>query len=172
MTAIPILLADAVTTVINTAVAADTFAVEFEARRSYPDWDLSYADLEERKTLVDVVFVSGQGGNGDLVELDSAASLNYEPALDICVRHKFGQDDRTNKEGRLLNDSVDPLVKLIEQLHELLAEDRLTSLEITTGIYANWVDTSIRAHVNQRRLREGCFEGVVRVRFDVSKAVA
>lgn len=170
MTAIPILLADAVTTVINTAVDADTFAVEFEARRSYPDWDLTYEDMEERKAHVDVVFVSGQGGGGDLVELDSVDSLNYQPAVDICVRYRFGQEDREkNKSARLLNASVDPLVKLVEQLHEVVAAERDTELTIADGIEANWQDATIRAHVNQRRLREGYFEGVVRVRFDVSK---
>lgn len=170
MTAIPILLADAVTTVINTAEAASAFGVSFTARRSYPDWDLEYTDLTE--TAVDVVFVSGQASGGDLVELDSVGSLNYEPSVDACVRHRFGPSDREAKTGRLLNASVDPLVKLVEKLQEVLAAERDTELTIDTGIEANWVDAQVRTYVNQRRLREGMFEGVVRINFQISKAGA
>lgn len=167
MTAVPILLADAVTTVINTAEAASTFGIAFTARRSYPDWDLNYEDLES--TAVDVVFVSGQSSGGDIIELDSADSLNYEPSVDVCVRHRFGPSDRESKTGRLLNASVDPLVKLVEQLQELLAAGRDTELTIDTGIEASWLDAQVRTYVNQRRLREGMFEGVVRINFHVSK---
>lgn len=167
MTAVPILLADAVTAVINTAEAASTFGISFTARRSYPDWDLAYEDLVA--TAVDVVFVSGQASGGELIELDSADSLNYEPSVDVCVRHRFGPSDREANTGRLLNASVDPLVKLIEQLHEVLAAGRDTELTIGTGIEANWIDSNVRTYVNQRRLREGMFEGVVRVNFNVSK---
>jgi hypothetical protein len=167
MTAIPILLADAVTTVINTAVDASTFAVSFTPRRSYPDWDLSYEDLDG--TEVDVVFVSGQGSGGDLVELDSVGSLNYEPSIDVCVRHRFGPSDREPKTGRLLNASVDPLVKLVEQLQEVLAAERQTELALPGGPEASWINASVRTYVNQRRLREGFFEGVVRINFGISR---
>lgn len=167
MTAIPTLLADAVTTVINTAEAANTFGISFTARRSYPDWDLSYEDLTS--TQVDVVFVSGQGSGGEEIGLDAVDSLSCEPSVDVCVRHRFGPSDREANTGRLLNASVDPLVKLIEQLQEVLAAGRDTELTIGTGIEANWIDANVRAYVNQRRLREGMFEGVVRVNFNVSK---
>ena len=167
MTAVPILLADAVTTVINTAETASAFGVSFTARRSYPDWDLEYKDLED--TQVDVVFVSGQASGGDVVELDSVDSLEYNPAVDICVRHRFGPNDRETATGRLLNASVDPLVKRVEQLQEVLAAERGALLPLASGIEANWTDATVRTYVNQRRLREGLFEGVCRVRFNVSK---
>lgn len=170
MTAVPILLADAATAVINTAVAESAFGVSFVARRSYPDWDLDYLDLDEIKgTAVDVVFVSSQSSGGDLVELDSFDSLVYEPALDVCVRHRFSPADRDPKTGRLLNASVDPLVKLVEQLHEVFAQRRQTELDLGGGIEASWLDSLVRAYVNQRRLREGIFEGVVRVNFQITK---
>jgi hypothetical protein len=120
-------------------------------------------------TEVDVVFVSGQGSGGDLVELDSVGSLNYEPAVDICVRHRFGPSDREPKTGRLLNASVDPLVKLVEQLQEVLAAERQTELALAGGLEASWINASVRTYVNQRRLREGFFEGVVRINFGISK---
>jgi hypothetical protein len=167
MTAVPILLADAVATVINTAVTAGAFGLPFVVRRSYPDWDLDYADLTY--TAVDVVFVSGQAAGGDAVALDTVSAVVYEPAVDVCVRHRFGPSDRETQTGRLLNASVDPLVKLVEKLQEVLATNRANETQIATGIYAKWMDATMRAYVNQRRLREGMFEGVCRVRFNVYK---
>ena len=172
MTAIPILLADAVTTVINDAVADEYFAVDFTARRSYPDWDIDYKDLNGSSApAVDVVFISGQSSGGDTIELDSYESLNYQPSVDVCVRFRFEPSDRDTDDGRLLNASVDPLVKVIEQLHELFASGRQDSLQLNVTTVADWVDSTVRAYVNQRRLREGMFEGVVRVNFSVTKAV-
>jgi hypothetical protein len=172
MTAIPILLAEAVTTVINDAVADEYFSMDFTARRSYPDWDLEYKDLNDTDApAVDVVFISGQSSGGDTVELDSYGSLNYQPAVDVCVRFRFDPSDRDATVGRLRNSSVDPLVKLIEEIHELLASGRITSLQLNETTEADWVDANIRAYVNQRRLREGMFEGVVRVNFSVTRQV-
>lgn len=170
MTAVPILLADAVTTSINAAVDDDYFAMDFTARRSYPDWDLDYKDLSgEDAPAVDVVFISGQSSGGDTVELDSYGSIEYQPSVDICVRYRFDPSDRDPTIGRLLNSSVDPLVKLVEQIHELLASGRLESLQLNETTVADWVDANVRAYVNQRRLREGMFEGVVRVNFSVTR---
>jgi hypothetical protein len=60
----------------------------------------------------------------------------------------------------------------VEKLQEVLAAERDTELTIDTGIEANWVDAQVRTYVNQRRLREGMFEGVVRINFQISKAGA
>lgn len=168
MTAVPILLADAVTTVINTAEAAGTFAVDFTARRSYPDWDDDFADL--KSLAVDVVFVSSDG-SGALAELDSFGSLETTPAVDIAVRKRFEPSDRES-DGRLKNSSVDPLAKLVEQLHEVFAGGRLESLALSQTIEANWVDSSVRTHCDYGKLRQGYFLGVVRVRWNVSKELA
>jgi hypothetical protein len=168
MTAISILLADAVTTVINTAVGDGDFAPQsFTAERSYPDWDDDFATL---KTMaVDVVPVSTDG-SGALAELDSASTLETEPAVDIAVRKRFEPADRES-DGRLKKSSVDPLVKLVEQLYEVFAAGRLESLSLAAGIHANWQEASVRTHCDYRKLREGYFLGVVRVRWNVSKAV-
>jgi hypothetical protein len=168
MTAIPILLADAVTTVINTAVGDGDFSPQsFTADRSYPDWDDDFATLKTMQ--VDVVPVSTDG-SGALAELDSASTLETEPAVDIAVRKRFEPSDRES-DGRLKKSSVDPLVKLVEQLHEVFAAGRLESLSLASGIEANWQDASVRTHCDYRKLREGYFLGVVRVRWNVSKAV-
>jgi hypothetical protein len=170
MTAVPILLADAVTAAINTAAGDDYFGIRITARRSYPDWDIEYQDLDGLDTpAVDVVFVSGQASGGDTVDLDSVSSLNYEPSVDICVRKRFKQADREGKTGRLLNQPVDAMVNLVEKMHELMASLRDSQIEIALGQTAEWVNANVRAYVNQRRLREGFFEGVVRVNFSVTR---
>jgi hypothetical protein len=165
MTATLILLADAMLAVINTAETAGDFgALEFTARRSYPDWDDEFKDL---KTLaVDVVPVTAS----ILAGLDSESTLETEPSVDIAVRKRFEPSDR-EPTGRMKNSSVDPLVLLVEQLHELFAEGRGDSLGLSGGVYANWIDATVRTHCDYRRLREGYFLGVVRVRWTVSKGV-
>jgi hypothetical protein len=169
MSAIPILLADAITAVVNADQAASAFgAVSFTAKRSYPTWDDDFKDLKDLS--VDVVFVSSAGSGGALAELDSEATLNTEPAIDIAVRKRFEASDRESN-GDLKKASIDPLVKLVEKIYEQLAGDRMQAISLSAGVDANWIDTSVRTHCDYGRLRQGVFLGVVRVRFDVSKAV-
>jgi hypothetical protein len=165
MTAVPILLANEVVAVINTAAAADQFTpLEFAARRSYPDWDDDYKDLSD--LAVDVVFTASNSGQ---IELDSVSSLGSEPTIDVAVRKRFLQADRDESTGRLRNESVDPLVRLVEQIHELVAAERGAPIELGDGISGNWLESNVVSWVNQRMLREGLFEGVVRIRFNVNK---
>ena len=168
MTSTITLLADAVTTAVNTAAGDGDFSpLSFVSRRSYPDWDDDFKDL--KALAVDVVFVASSG-SGDLAELDTFSTLETEPAIDIAIRKRFEPSDR-DPEGRLKNSSVDPLVKLVEQMHELFAGGRNTSLSLAEGVQANWVEATIRTHCDYRKLREGYFLGVVRVRWNVSKVV-
>lgn len=169
MSAIPILLADAITEVINTAAAADAFSQEFTAFRSYPIWTDDFEGLKDLS--VDVVFVSS-GGQGALAELDSEQAIGTEPAIDIAVRKRFETPDRDNTTNEVKASSIDALVKLVEQIYETVAGDRMAAIELTTGVYANWVDATVRTYCDYGRLRQGVFLGVVRIRFDVSKAVA
>jgi hypothetical protein len=162
------LLADAVTTEINAAVTAVALeTVGFTARRSYPDWDDDFKDLNN--LAVDVVFVSSGASGGDRVSLDSAGTIDTEPAIDIAIRKRFAPTDRET-DGRLKNTSVDPLVKLVEQINELFSADRMTAITLAAGLEANWIDTQVRTYCDYGRLRQGLFLGVVRIRFDVSKA--
>jgi hypothetical protein len=169
MSAIPILLADAIAAAINTAESHGTFAPHyFTAIRSYPDWDDDFGDLKD--LAVDVVFVSSDG-NGSTAELDSFGSLQTEPSIDIAIRKRFDPDDRETTTGRLKNTSVDPMIKLVEQVYELFAGDRDTPLTLEAGLVANWVDCVIRTHCDYGKLRQGYFLGVVRIRWNVSKGV-
>lgn len=167
MNAVPILLADAATAVLNTAVQASYFDVRgFTVNRSYPDWDNEFADL--KSVAVDVVFVTS--GGTDLVELDTEGTIDSEPAVDIAVRKRFEPIDREH-DGRVKKSALDPLVRLVEQIHEKLAAGRGTALSLASGIDANWMDATVRTFCDYKRLREGVFLGVVRVRFDVSKEI-
>jgi hypothetical protein len=169
MTAIPILLAEAVKTVINTAQAANAYTPQvFTAERSYPTWDDEFASL--KNLAVDVVWVSSGSNGGTLAELDSEQSIQTEPAIDIAIRKRFEPSDR-EANGDLKRSSIDPLVKLVEQIYETLAGDRMQAITLASGLHANWVDTSVRTYCDYGRLRQGCFLGCVRIRFDVSKVV-
>lgn len=161
------LLADAVAAVVNTAQQASALgSLEFTARRSYPDWDDDFKDL--KALAVDVVFVSGAG---DLVELDSVSTGHTEQAIDISVRYRFNPTSDRDVRGRLKNEPVDHLVELVELIHEQLAGDRMVPVTLVAGTTANWIDTTVRTYCDYKRLREGCFLGVVRIRFDVSKVM-
>lgn len=181
MSAIPTLLADAVTTVLNTAVNAGSFAslttaerAALTIRRSYPDWDDDFTDL--KNLAVDAVFVSSGPSGGDLVELDTEATLNTNPAVDVAVRYRFVPADREPGRGepgeraRLKNSAVDKLVHLVQEIYEKLAAQRDTPLSLASGLSANWLETSVRTFCDYKRLREGVFLGVVRTRYNVSKA--
>jgi hypothetical protein len=167
--AIQPLLADALTTVINAAVTAvELDTVGFTARRSYPDWDDDFGDL--KALAVDVVFVSSGDSGGIPIELDSVGTVDTEPSIDIAVRKRFNTTSDREVGGRLKNSSVDALVRLVEQIHELFSGDRNTEITLASGLYANWVNTKVRTYCDYAKLRNGCFLGVVRVRYDVSKA--
>jgi len=168
MSAIPILLAEAITGVINTAVTADAFDQNFTAVRSYPIWTDDFEGLKDLS--VDVVFVSS-GGQGALAELDSWQTLETEPAVDIAIRKRFQTSDRDDTTNEVKASSIDALVKLVEQIYETFAADRMTAIELATGVHANWIDSTIRTYCDYDRLRQGIFVGVVRIRFNVSKVV-
>jgi hypothetical protein len=166
MTAIPVAIADAVAEEINTARLADQFAVsDFDAVRSYADWDEKYEGLD--RLAVDVVFVATQQpGSIDLV---ARGFIEYQHSVDIAVRKRFGTADR-GTDGRLKNASVDPLIELVQQLHEHFAARR------TTGVLddleeTNWEGANVSSWVSYRKLRQGLFEGVVRIRFLTRKAL-
>jgi len=169
MSAVPILLADALTTVVNTAQQASQLGtLSFTAVRSYPDWDDDFKDIKALE--VDVVPAMSAG---DLVDLDAVGTINTEPAVDVCIRKRFEPGDKETsgaKAGRLKKTSVDPLVRLVEQIHELFSGDRDTAVTLSGSIVANWMDATVRTYCDYKRLREGVFLGVVRVRYDVSKA--
>jgi hypothetical protein len=166
MTAVPIRIAEAVTAELVSAVAADAFTLAgWSPRRSYADWDEEWEDLKD--LAVDVVFVSI--GTDNRVDLDSASTLEYRQAIHIALRKRFGSADRDG-DGRLLNESIDPLVELLEQIHEHFVRLRLGAA-LPTEPLANWDMSEAVQWVNQDLLRRGLFQGVVALTFRVPSEV-
>lgn len=160
--AVPIRIADAVTAEIN----GHTFAIgEFTATRSYADWDEDFKDIQENKPTVDVVFRATTAP-----ELDDRNSLEYVVEIDIAVRQRFGSTARTSENGRLKNAAVDPLVKLLEEIHEYFVSERgSTPLEAESDAY--WQSSDVKLWCDHRKLRAGLFYGWVRVTFSISKDI-
>lgn len=174
MSAIPIAIADAVASMLNQAIQSSAIGAltadeetRIVAQRSYPIWDDDFKLLNDLQ--IDVVFVSSGANSGDQAELDSALSFQTETAIDIAVRQRFEPQDQ-EPDGQLKTAVVDRLIQLVEDLFVYLIGQRDTALNIT-GLSANWYDATIRTYCDYKRLREGCFLGVVRVRYSASKAV-
>jgi hypothetical protein len=167
MTAVPILIADAVATEINSEAVAIGLPTGIEARRSYADWDENFEGL--KTTAIDVVFAASNSAMGSLVELEAADWLAYRPMVDIAIRKRFEQTDR-DTDGRLLNTSVDPLATLLQSIHEHFAARRNSG--VLDGLAeAKWLEGNVMSWVNQRKLRQGLFEGVVRIKFSYRRQI-
>lgn len=167
MTAVPILVADAVAAEINSAASDIGLPDGITARRSYADWDEDFKGLNT--TAIDVVFAASNSQMGSLVELQAAGWLEYRPMIDIAIRKRFEPIDR-DTDSRLLNASVDPLVTLLQDIHEHFAARR-NSVVLEDATAANWIEGNVMSWVNQRKLRQGLFEGVVRIKFTYSRAI-
>jgi hypothetical protein len=164
MTAPPIRIADAVASLLNAAETANAFTLGgWVAERSYADWDASFEDLSG--LAVDVVFVSMGAENS--VALDSYETMQSLCTIHVAVRKRFGVADR-NDSGRLINASVDSLVSLVSEIGDYLAERRLTNtLPLETEV--TWRDSEVVQFVNQDLLRQGLFQGVIALRFGLSR---
>lgn len=167
MTAICIQVADAVASEIETSgidlVGADVF-------RSYVDWDEKFSDLISPR--IDVVFTSHQQSRRDAqIELDSYSTLLYRPSVDVVIRKRFESLDRDPDSNRLLNTSVDPFVTCLESIHEFFVAKRTGDVLATSSLDCNWEETLVMGWLNQKKLRAGLFEGVIRLTFNVSRRV-
>ena len=165
MNAICIQIADAVASEI---ITSGIDLVGAEVWRSYADWDEKFSDLVDPR--IDVVFSSHQQSRRDAqIELDSYATLLYRPSVDIAIRKRFESTDRDPDSGRLLNTSVDPYVTLLENIHEFFVAKRTLDVLETTSLDVTWDETLVIGWVNQKKLRAGLFEGVIRMVFNVSR---
>ena len=169
--AIPIQIAQAVTDAINAAATAGTFTIgAFTAKRSYADWDETYSDLDGMQ--VDVVYTSHQQtSRHSHIELETESTLVYRPPIDIAIRKRFEPEHRDPATNRLLNAPVDELVTLLEEIHELFVSRRIADVFPETDLDAAWDETQVMSWVNQKMLRTGLFEGVIRVTFETNKDI-
>jgi len=162
--AIPIRIADAVASQLNTAAAASEFTLnDWTARRSYPDWDDKFSDLSEHDLSIDVVFVPRVTPT-----LDDHASLEYPIEIHIAARQRLRPADRDADTGRYRNDAVDPLVTLLHEIHDYFA-GRRGSDPLADATDATWQESDIKVAVDYKKLRAGLFYGWLSLRFDVQK---
>lgn len=164
----PIRIADAVVAEINAANALGTFGVsDFTARRSYPDWDESFKDLDY--LAVEVVYSPNEDKP---VQLKSYGFVDLEPTVNIVVRKRFGPDDRDESaKGRLLNSSVDPLVTLIDEMRLFFLGKRNATI-LADEPNAKWSgDSQVRRWYDAAKIRMGLFEGYVQLKFNLSEAI-
>ena len=152
MASVLVQIADA----IITELQAGTFTRDINPIRSYAEWSM---ELEDADTLhVDVVPVTMA------TELGDRNSLQYLCEVDVGIRQRFSQAGTDERDGRILNTAIDPLVELAEQIGELLsdpAERRLT--DYTT---ATWEATNVLAPYYRDHLREmRQFTSVVRLTY-------
>lgn len=168
MTALPILVADHVATSLNTAAAAESFSLlGWRAERRYFDWDADYRDLKDLR--VEVVFGTAQPKG--TIALASQETLEYDVAIDIVIRKRFDQNDREEtSEGRLRTEAVDPLVDLLQEIHEKFISER-GGFSLDGSSDASWNESDVMSWVSQAKLRKGLFEGVVRVKFRAYRSV-
>lgn len=156
--AIPVDVAEAVTTMLTTALASQEIVPE----RSYADWELELTD--SNVLHVDVVAVTTEMKT----ELAARGSLRYLIPIDIGVRQRFGTDKQNDDTGRIPNSELDPLVLLTQQIFELFMPERLTDFEAGVWISTNILAMPIKAHLHQHRQ----FTAVVRIVFRVEKKLA
>lgn len=165
MSAVLVEIADAVTDLLN-AAAFETYvtdleiADEWEAERSWADWDLELKDAGE--LLVDVVPVTH-----DRSELETRGSIVYESSIDIGCRKKFHTADETIETGRVDAGEVDRFVWLVEKIHEYFCKDRFADYQD-----AVWDSTKIVVACDRKMLKQNRqFFGAVRLTFKTSKAL-
>jgi hypothetical protein len=142
-------VADAVTAELNGHV----FSQEFTATRTYADWDEQLSTYELRSDVVPVASMP--------TELDTRGSVNYLCSVDIGIRKKLeaGDSDRVDAE------IVDPLVRLIEEIHEWTIGKEL-------NYDATWESTIfVAAYVPEHLRQNNQFTGIVRVTYSVSKCL-
>lgn len=161
-------IADAVAAEINAAVAASSFeTVGFTAERRMFDWDANFEGLDGLS--VEVIFITKLGQGGDHVKLDSAASLSYPVKVDVVVLKRFDGDDHDQNSGRLKVESVDPLVRLLEQIQEHFVAAR-NDIVLSDVEDANWIGVE-PYWINQSLMRGGLFQGAVRIAFEYTREI-
>ena len=166
-TAVPVRIANAVASALNSARINDDFTTTgWVAARRYFDWSPDYSDLDG--LAVDVLFRTTNPPDG--IDLSSYSALQYQVGVDVVVRKRFEPSDRED-DGRLKNSAVDPLVFLVQEFFEWFVARRNSGENLVAEPEANWRGVDVLVWCNQAMLRESIFEGVVRINFDLMRTV-
>lgn len=120
-------LAECAQAAVDALNEADTFSQEFEAERSWADWDLPLEDQpserEREQVRVDAVPF------GDItIELETPGTLKYRLTIDIAVRCRLGPE-RRGPNGRFNNAELDAFALLTQEIVEFFAVNRIGDSE-------------------------------------------
>ncbi len=158
-TAALVYVADLVTAALNAHEFGE--GVQFQAERSYADWDLALTDADELH--VDVVPV----GHPTAV-LRSRGSVTYEVTVNIGLRKRFTQGESEKSDGRITLAEVDRLVQLLEHIHELMCGWDKRSLATDVAWQNSRItDSFVPEHLRQNRQ----YTGLILLTYHVSKTL-
>lgn len=137
-----------------------TWAMPFQAERSWADWEIELEELG--KLRVDVV-----PAGVELTELSDRGDVTYQVMTDVGVRFRADPRAIDSVTGRVKVEQLDSLALVSEQIAEFLTELRLPSYES-----AVWVSTDFRTAYLQKHLRElRQWTAVTRSIYEVTKPV-
>jgi hypothetical protein len=138
--------------------------VQFQAERSYADWDLKLEDANELH--VDVVPV-----NLPSAVLNSRGNAGYDVTVDVGLRKRFTQQESEEHTGRIDLAEVDRLVYLLEQMHELLCGYDKRVLASNVAWQASTItDAFVPEHLRQNRQYTGLMRLTYRVKRELEAA--
>jgi hypothetical protein len=125
-----------ITNVADAVVAeldATEFSLEFQAERSY----LPRQEFSALKTLKVTVVPSGM-----TVQQTSRDSAQRDVAIDVAVQHKLSNE---------ANDSLDPLLALVEEIAEHFRAKRLDSFPDAAWVKTEFKPIYAPEHIDQLR---------------------
>ena len=145
---------------VLTVVKALDLGTEFEAVRSYADYD-------DESALREVLRVEVVMPDNPAVTLDTRGGLTYLIDVSIGIRKRITGEDRDAQTGLLANHQLDPLVDAVERIADAMIPD------VFADVDASWQQTTIDSLFDRERLRSaGMFEASVTVTFEARKALA
>lgn len=140
------------------ALSAATLSLAPTIERSYADWEL---ELDKETGLrIDVVAETTK----QKAEAAARGVTAYTIPVDIAIRQRFGNDKQDDYSGRIPNLSIDPLVFLVEEIHELFTLERTASFTD-----AAWEGNEILVCPLREHLRVRQFTAVIRLTFKAFK---
>ena len=151
-------IAEAVKDEINSA----GFGRDFKAERSYADWDVKLEDVDVLRVDVVPVRCDPRQASRGLIE--------YECAVDIGIRKRFGSSTTETATGRIQQDRIDELMELSQRISDYFLPSQAVSGQdghpLTDVPEACWLQTENRAAFVPKHIREARqFTSIFRVTF-------
>jgi len=158
MTALLVQLADAITEEIN----SDDWGLDFEAKRSYADWDLKLdADVG---LLVDVV-----PARRKKLPIENRSLRDHELTVHVGIRRKFAPQSQDTFTGRIETAEVDALIALAEDIESHFDyQERLAGMPASALVSANLLGDYDRELLYENRQFVSVIELTYRCETEVS----